>query len=877
MQFIVFLVKRQMRLKDYQVVALDSFSTYLRLLSNESQKRADELMHIEQLPAATRERVRAVLGDPVADAWKVAQESGVAASPEDWHELRDGTGRSIPHVCLKLPTGGGKTLIAAHAVDRILVSHFKRTAGLVLWIVPSEAIYKQTKAQLTNRLHPIRQALDRASGGRVSILEKLDGFTKQDIEQKLCVLLIMLQAAGRQNRESLKLFRDAGQYMSFFPQDDPIARSALLKAVPNLEGIDLVEAATSPASVKWIKQSLGNTLRLIRPIIVLDEGHRAYSPLARGTLATFNPSFMLELSATPDRGQSNILVNVSGRALKDEEMIKLPIQLEVGRNRDWQDTLRDAVGRLNELEQEARKFETKSGRYIRPIMLIRVDRVGNDQRGKGRDLVHAEDAFEFLTQKCSVNPEAVRRQTSQVKELKDDDLSSPYCGVRFIITKDALREGWDCPFAYVLAILSKGTASTALTQMIGRVLRQPHAERTHLSNLDEAHVFCADVDVGNAVTRIKRGLESEGMGDIAGEIVLRDNTAKHEEIEVRFRKPFRGKQIMVPRVLHRQGKREFRELDYDADILATVDFNKLSYRKIDDFKLAAYDLAEKTSYTVDLSGGEEFDVDASTAKTTVAMEKPIELPSLVQRMLDVVPNPWQAARILNEALVKLRRRATGKEISTAILTLVDHVRSDLREQINAAAEHAFRKKVESGDIVFKLLAAPLEGLNFTFDEIFKTHVAYGDASAPLLNVGGTPLERALYDKVFKSDFNEFERNVALYVDTRDAVGWWWRIAARRDWGLQGWMRNKVYPDFLIQVDADQDTARLLVLETKGKHLEGSDDTEFKTKLFALLEEAYAIGKDVGQIELLAEAPESMRFRILLQEEAWKVDVESALN
>jgi type III restriction enzyme len=197
------------------------------------------------------------------------------------------------------------------------------------------------------------------------------------------------------------------------------------------------------------------------------------------------------------------LVNVSGTALKDEEMIKLPIRLDVAKRQRWQTTLQNAVDRLDELEKAARRFEKTTGRYIRPIMLLRVDRTGGDQREKSGDLVHSEDAFEYLTQKAGVAPEAIRRQTAELKELKDDDLLSPYCPVRFIITKDALREGWDCPFAYVLAILSKGTARTALTQMIGRVLRQPHAERTGAEPLDEAHVFCAEVAVADAVRNIK--------------------------------------------------------------------------------------------------------------------------------------------------------------------------------------------------------------------------------------------------------------------------------------------------------------------------------------------------------------------------------------
>src|SRR5882672_2305466 len=121
-----------MRLKDYQAQALDTLSTYLRTLRDGFDKRATELADIEKLPSATRERVMAILGDPVAAAWQASQKSGIAASPAPSRELKDGAGHSIPHVCLKLPTGGGKTLLAAHGIGRILVSHCRQMTGFVL-------------------------------------------------------------------------------------------------------------------------------------------------------------------------------------------------------------------------------------------------------------------------------------------------------------------------------------------------------------------------------------------------------------------------------------------------------------------------------------------------------------------------------------------------------------------------------------------------------------------------------------------------------------------------------------------------------------------------------------------------------------------------
>ena len=103
----------------------------------------------------------------------------------------------------KVPTGGGKTLLAAAALERL-----DRNTGLVLWMVPSNAIYRQTKEKLWDRQHPYRQMLERGSGRRVKMLEKDDIFTAADVEHYLCVMLISLQSANRQNnKEFLKMFQ----------------------------------------------------------------------------------------------------------------------------------------------------------------------------------------------------------------------------------------------------------------------------------------------------------------------------------------------------------------------------------------------------------------------------------------------------------------------------------------------------------------------------------------------------------------------------------------------------------------------------------------------------------------------------------------------
>ena len=289
----------------------------------------------------------------------------------------------------------------------------------------------------------------------------------------------------------------------------------MLDDLPNLDTFD-----KDGFHKREIKTSLGNTLRLLRPLIILDEGQKAYSPLARATIEGFNPSLVLELSATPPEG-ANVLVDVKGNALEREGMIKLDLHVYNETSTDWKKTLLNAAERRDILETEAREYEAQTGKYIRPICLIQVERTGKEQRdGKH---IHAEDVREYLHQRPGVTAEMVAIKTSEKDELKEVDdvggLLSRNASVRYIITKQALQEGWDCPFAYVLAVLTNPGSKTALTQLVGRILRQPDGKKTGNQWLDESYVYCFQRKGAALLQDIRKGFGTEGLGDLKGRIV----------------------------------------------------------------------------------------------------------------------------------------------------------------------------------------------------------------------------------------------------------------------------------------------------------------------------------------------------------------------
>ncbi|MGC8774343.1 MAG: DEAD/DEAH box helicase [Chlorobaculum sp.] len=557
---------------DYQGRVLARLDDYLTELASQ-KKRADEIARL----ASENPGLGLKAPDFTAETWEALRKAGnlpISRQQIPCSPRLDGLGRPVPNIVFKVPTGGGKTFLAVAALSKIFGRFIGRNKGFVLWIVPNEAIYAQTKRQLTDRQHPYRQMLDVLSGNAVRILEKGDQLDARDVESHLCVMLLMLQSGNRENKESLRMFRDRGDVHGFFPPEgDQEAHAAELDRTPNLDCYDLGNSA-----YPWpqIKDSLGNALRLVRPVVVMDEGHKAVSELAFSTLYGFNPCFVLELTATPKDVQattgknpkparhSNVLVEVQGIDLDREGMIKMPLNLDPRSGPDWHATLAAALGRLRQLDAAARELQADTGRYIRPILLVQVERTGNDQRDGAH--IHALDVMEWLTNTAGLDEAEIAIKTADTNDLaapENQELLSPLNRIRVIITKQALQEGWDCPFAYVLCALAASANLSAMTQLVGRILRQPSAQKTGVPLLDESYVITHHADTAKVVEAIKKGLEEDGMGDLVREIRSSDSTAPSGPRTVHRRPKFASTKIYLPLVLRVEDD-EARTLRYEG-------------------------------------------------------------------------------------------------------------------------------------------------------------------------------------------------------------------------------------------------------------------------------------------------------------------------
>ena len=871
------------QLKTFQTIVLERLDEYVAELN----KHAAQALKVAQALRAMEgmEQVARDAADFPKHTWDALQKThGLPPAFRDQpHSSRfDGAGNAIPNVCLKVPTGGGKTLLAAASIGRVFSNYLDRHTGLVLWVVPSEAIYQQTLKTLNNRDHPYRQMLNVAAAGRVKILEKTSPLSKQDTDSHLCVMLLMLASAARVTKETLRFFRDRGNVHGYLPRDDDIeAHWDLLLKVPNLDvysafGNSVAEARAQKGSI--IKSSLGNVMRVLRPMVIIDEGHHAYSQNALSTIDGFNPCFMLELSATPrvsgvKAGKavsgSNILVDVRGTDLDEAEMIKLPINVSVSNSNDWKNCLAASVAQLNELAKSASELRAQTLRYLRPMLLVQVERTGKDMRDSG--LIHAEDAKEYLLQIGFTEPQ-IAIKTSEKDELKQPeniDLLSPACEVRVIITKQALQEGWDCPFAYVLCALAAGRNLSAMTQLVGRILRQPHVTKTGRTDLDACYVLCHDARTGDVVSAIKKSLEGEGMGDLA--VTVTGDTLPGDLPQTRklTRRPeFEKLRIFVPKVTwvgDRSDREARRELVYESDVLSRLDWSALNVAALANTWAPGQQLAMGSHFAVDLSILRGRDAVIQTPDP--AVDARIDRARLVRGVLDIAPNAWQVWGWIEEVVARLCSVYSERAIAASAETLLERLRIDIEAERDRLAEEVFVALVGSGHIEFRLRA---DATDYELPQSMNLELS-GKPIWLSRSDGQTLVEKSLLAPAWRgNDMDNFEAQFAGYIDEKKALRWWHRNVARAQYGLQGWRRHKVYPDFVFGLIAHDHESKVVLMETKGLQLAGSTDTRYKQQLLERLSEAFVDERmsRVGELALEGAGSQAVSCDLLF-EQAWR--------
>ncbi|MBR1553206.1 MAG: DEAD/DEAH box helicase family protein, partial [Schwartzia sp.] len=302
--------------------------------------------------------------------------------------------------------------------------------------VPTDTIRQQTLKTLEDVRHPNREALTEAFGHNVRVYD-ITEFTRlrpQDVTGAVNIFVATFAALRVEDKKNRKVY------------DYHEALAPCFRDIPKQPYFD---------ETQYGYQTFRNLLAYIHPLVIIDEAHNHKSDLSMEVLERLRPSAVVELTATPANNpkkpanNSNVLYKVSASELKAEEMIKLPITLV--EHQTWEDAAESAVQQRNRLE----KLAAGEPDYIRPIALFQAENKDKD--------VTAETVREYLVNEAHIPEEQIAVATGEKHELDGVNLLARDCPIRYVITVQALKEGWDCPFAYVFCWLAQHTLPMDLT------------------------------------------------------------------------------------------------------------------------------------------------------------------------------------------------------------------------------------------------------------------------------------------------------------------------------------------------------------------------------------------------------------------------------
>lgn len=677
----------------------------------------------------------------------------------------------IPFICVKIPTGGGKTLVGCHATQEILKTALvnKMDRGIVMWFVPSEAIKTQTLKKFKDKNDQHRRALDDAFQNDVRIFSNEEALRirKEDVGDNLCIIISSLEAFRKDKKiqTKYKVYQENGSLLSHFE---------------NLHNDDHLEKDENGTVIN----SLANVVKMSNPLIVIDEGHKTQTKLSIDFIKDLNPCFIIEYTATP-RGGSNILVDISASQLKEEQMVKIPIVLESATQ--WQDSVSRGIEKRNELEKETKKLKSE---YIRPIVLLQAE-----SKNKDIDKVTVERLKEYLLSSKISNDE-IAIKTSDKNDLEGIDLFSKKCKIRYIITVNALAEGWDCSFAYVLVSVANVGAKIAVEQIIGRIIRMPYAKKKANEDLNRCYIFASAKNFNEAATQIIGGLESNGYS--------RHDLLNASDKEQKY-------ELEVERIV----KKDF------AVPMMSLNGDKLTFEELvgENFELAKQNAEFDFEIHYDNDGRAIIDIQADKwikgAQLFLRLtykDKNFSKKELVQWLdkklrYTLLDQPDKMKFIDNALEYQLKKKSLA-ELSVNRYVLLNK----LNEVIDGILESYSKKQFDNALSAKKITVKP-------FDKYPETIIL--DQEMP------QKFNKNYYGKVAKLNKEELTFIERIDLDTLPNIDFWVRNREKTDpFYIFGWKKNKFYPDFV----AHTKKGNIIALEWKGEDRVSNEDTAYKVEI-----------------------------------------------
>ena len=683
-------------------------------------------------------------------------------------------------------------------------------------------------------------------------------FNPTSVNEQLSVLILSFDTFRSKTKENRKVYQENGNlnsFTQFFTQKDL-----------------LVKDVDESALVQVINQ--------LSPVVIVDESHNAGSDLSIEMLENINPSFILDLTATPKKN-SNIISYVDAAALKKDNMVKLPV-IVYNRN-DQKDVIIDSIDLRNQLEKQALENEKLTGKYIRPIVLFQAQSNTDEN----------QETFDKIKNKliiAGIPENQIAIKTSKINDIKNVDLLAKECEIRYIITINALKEGWDCPFAYILATLANRTSKVDVEQILGRILRLPYTSpNKEYELLNLSYVFTSSIDFRETLSNIVKGLNNSGFSkkdyrvasDIKSELISEKSTPQtlFDETEslnfdpqfianeLNNRKEAEGNNLQqifntalehnatyneeinnVPKTEYSPLPFEIREtvkmfkikdeFKDDAEAIRIPQFYKKAPPSLfgdDEWILVSKESLVDGFSLKDADTNINFDaVNSQVYKIDTEVTEQGSEPKYVQlsnqqaesfkKYLKSIPDSVKMSACINNIVYSIDKQINGVksgDIDSYVRRVVENMDKDRFAMLENNI-YSYTQKIKN-----KIISLVEKHSEKNFEKLIELGTIVCRPGYKFANeISPTDYTSMITKSLYTAEqdnMNEFEYNILMRLTSCENIIWWHRNISRQEFMLNGFVNH--YPDFIVKTSK----GNIILIETKGRHLDNTD-SEQKAKL-----------------------------------------------
>ena len=220
-------------------------------------------------------------------------------------------------------------------------------------------------------------------------------------------------------------------------------------------------------------------------VVIIDEEHLNNTKKADDVINAFVAKNIIRVSATANKVPHQEYYEISEEDVIDAGLITKAIYVNEGvdDSKEIQDDYEYLLDLADEKRKAIAKAYEKEDVNVRPLVLIQFP-MGQPETIKAVEKKLAGMGYTYDNGMVNI--------WMSDEKIVSDDLNDLNGSPSFLLMKQAISTGWDCPRAKILVKLREGGSEDFQIQTIGRIRRMPEGKHYGMNILDYCYIYTLD-------------------------------------------------------------------------------------------------------------------------------------------------------------------------------------------------------------------------------------------------------------------------------------------------------------------------------------------------------------------------------------------------